>query len=1381
MGRTGTWGWVRWVWAAALCAVGATGSAVQSQEGNNLDRVFRRVPESLRPWIPWVVDGIDGFGCAKVPDGHVCLWPGHVKVDVRTAPPNNTKGTFVLRATLDRPGDVPLPGGKGFWPQAVRANGRAVAVLGDGSEPTVRLGAGKHVVTGEIPWDRPPETLAVPAVVGLVSLWVDGAPVYPAKRDPQGNLWLQTAALEPGGESSLAVDVHRRVDDGVPLTITTRLTLRVSGKARELNLGPVLLPGTSAIAINSPLPATLEEDGDLRIQLRAGEHDVDVVALAPGPTRALALKRKGDPWPGEEVWVWAADDRLRQVQVSGAPNIDTNQTSLPEEWKRYPAYLMHPERRLELKTLRRGQPVPPPNRLRVKRRLMLDLDGRGYTVRDEVSGTMHRGWRMTLNEGELGRVEVQGKDVLLTQEGDGRGVALRSNEVNMVADWRLPGALSSVPAVGWSEDVSSLSATLALPPGWMLLATTGVDSVDNTWVARWNLFDLFFVLVVALGVWRLVNWKWGLLALGTVVLTVQDAGAPTVIWLLLAAVTALVKVLPEGNVRRGFSWFGQLVVILATVTIVPFSIDQIRQALYPQAEPSGRGASFGGVVEPPPAPMSEATAADLKESKDDTGAEQAGKLSKRGSLERGGYGSSGEAPGDAEPWSARQDPDAKVQTGPGLPNWSWRSWELQWNGPVSKDHRMRLWVLSPWAHRLLVIGKVLALLLFLFMWASLLFARVRTARTGATTTTAAALMMLLMCVSPVSPAAAQGTPGPEVLEQLRTKLSERPSCHPRCVHVSQLTVQVRNTVLAVTAEVHTGEGSAYELPGPVDRWSPQEVRVDGSTTFSMDRNGDGFARVRLAPGPHRVELRGPVGDGRAMELSFGQHVPARVVLDAPGWGAEGVRSNGQVGGTIRLLRKAAPTRSETRSHRPSGLSPWLQVERTLVLGVRWEVYTVVRRVTPAGSPVVASVPLIAGESVTQPDLDVKNGHLLLNIRSNETELSWRSTLEPQPKLTLTAHRKKPWSEVWRLKCGPMWSCKASGLPPTEHVDGGVWSPLFHPYGGESLVLTFTRPKPAPGNHATVDRLSLSVRPGVRRTDVKLDAMVRASSGELQTWTLPRGVELQSVNINGEERSAKLVHGKLKTRLHPGVSNVSIHWQQGEGTSWDQRMPMVRTDARTVNTTATLHLPRDRWLLLAWGPEWGPVVLFWPLLIVILFAAFALGRIPHSPLRFWQWALLGLGLTQVPVVVSLWIPAWFFAFSYRQRRVDLSSVAFNLRQVGLVILTLVMLGALYTAVHRGLLVNPDMQVTGAGSTNGALRWYVDRTDGESPAAGAVSVPLWCWRVLMLLWSLWLAGSLLRWLRWGWDSFTEGGWKRSSPPPKQSIAGAAQVHPDEETKE
>ena len=52
--------------------------------------------------------------------------------------------------------------------------------------------------------------------------------------------------------------------------------------------------------------------------------------------------------------------------------------------------------------------------------------------------------------------------------------------------------------------------------------------------------------------------------------------------------------------------------------------------------------------------------------------------------------------------------------------------------------------------------------------------------------------------------------------------------------------------------------------------------------------------------------------------------------------------------------------------------------------------------------------------------------------------------------------------------------------------------------------------------------------------------------------------------------------------------------------------------------------------------------------------------------------------------------------------------------------------------------------------------------ELPRPEIVSISIWYYRLAMLLWALWLASALLRWLQTAWLSFSYGGrWLRKSP--------------------
>src|SRR5205814_124627 len=165
---------------------------------------------------------------------------------------------------------------------------------------------------------------------------------------------------------------------------------------------------------------------------------------------------------------------------------------------------------------RRGDSDPAPDRLSLHRSWWLDFDGGGFTVKDHISGTTTRTWRLEMAEPTvLGRAAVGGREQFLTRLGDRSsvGIELREGQLQLEADSRVEGAVSRVPAVGWDHDFQGVNAQLNLPPGWQLYYASGVDDVSSSWVTNWTLLDLFVVLIVAMAVGRLWSWRWGLVAL----------------------------------------------------------------------------------------------------------------------------------------------------------------------------------------------------------------------------------------------------------------------------------------------------------------------------------------------------------------------------------------------------------------------------------------------------------------------------------------------------------------------------------------------------------------------------------------------------------------------------------------------------------------------------------------------------------------------------------------------------------------------------------------------------------------------------------------------------------------------------------------------------
>jgi hypothetical protein len=1385
-----------------------------------------KVPEELEPWIEWVLEGRPSHVCPVVNGGALCLWPGKLVLAL-----DETGGRFEQAVFADRELTVALPGSTEHWPTAVRVDGREAVVLGgEGGRPGVRLGAGEHRVQGRFAWPALPEVVQIPASTATVALTVGGRPVQFPKRDEGGKLWVKRSGAGEGQGEQLELEVHRKIADGVPLMVTTRILLRAGGRAREVNLGDVLLEGTVPMKVWADVPVRLEPGGDLLVQARAGNYTVEVVARTEGEPEALGMKAREAPWPAREIWVWAADESLRQVSIKGAQSVDPARTNLDTAWKELPAFRLGAGERMVFATTRRGEPEPPPNHLVLDRELWLDLDGRGYTVRDRISGTMRRGWRLDLEAGKLGHVAAGGEDQLITVAPDSGkpGVELRQSALDLTAEWRADQSLQTLPAVGWSEDVQSLSATLNLPPGWSLFAVDGVDKV-TTWISRWDLLGFFFVLLVALATGKLVGVAWGALALLTLVVCHHESDAPFLVWLSLLLFMALLKVLPAGKVRTVMQvgWVASLVALL--LIGLPFAVQQIRTAIYPQiAEEHGglpsfialpgtasRGepgivgnlkmdvAEFDAEQELAEGFAEEAEVVDMPQAASpEPLAQQAIRKEKKAEVRkmkmplrtRAGGGSGVDDLLQAGPgWgkgdyvsrkrqvALRQDPNAIVQTGPGVPNWSWKKVRLSWSGPVAHDHEIRLWLLSPPVNCLLSFLRVvlMALLAFALVRAVPGGPRAFSGRTGeggkkgaakgaaaaaAATAAVAALAGILLAPAPAS----AEIPGNDLLRDLENRLTRPAPCRPGCVSVELLEIEFDRSSLRMAARVHVGAPSSFRVPGPAEAWVPSEVRVNGKPHSALALLADGFLHARLPEGLHRVEVRGPLPPSDSLTLTLGD-APHRVTVSGDGWNVDGLREDGRAEESIQLSRMLDA--SDPRQLDGAALPPFLEITRELSIGINWKIYTTVRRVSPTGSPVVARFPLLKNESVTESQLLVEDDELVLTLGRDQQELSFSSTLEQGGEISLTAAENKPWSEVWVVNCGPVWHCRAEGPAPVEHLRHGSWQPRFRPWPGQSVKVGLVKPRASKGQSTTIDSASLEVSPGIRILKANLRLSIRSSTGGVHEIALPGGARVQQLLLDNKPTPIRQKGEKLRVTLKPGARRVFVSWQQPGGIAPWQGVPPVGLGGKAANARVVLNLPSDRWLLWAGGPSWGPAILFWGYLILILMVAAVLPRLPGNSLRPWQWILLGLGITQIPAPAALVVVGWFFAMGFRARYPQSRPLLHDLMQLCLLGWTVAAMFCLYMAVHQGLLVQPDMEVMGAGSSDTRLVWYLDRVDGRMHTPYILSVSIWAWRFAMLLWSLWLAASLVKWLPWAWRCFSAGGaWKRIRPERSPAAAPA-----------
>ncbi len=1350
------------------------------------------VPPALEPWRAWVLHGQEEALCPFLYSQHgqkFCAWPERLAVQVEPG-----AARFRQQWTVYIESDLLLPGDARNWPVDVLVDGRRLPVIAADGRPAVRVKPGTWKVEGRIPLPRRPEFLSVPPATGLLELEVDGRTVERPALDRNGRLWLgkrEREAKPASGRDTQSLRVFRKLTDEIPLQLETRIHLEVSGTERELRSGRMLLEGFVPMALESPLPARIEADGSLRIQVRPGNWVVTLRARREGRAEKFSIAPSGPVWPDEEVWVFEARHNLRSVEVSGPPGIDPQQTGLPQEWKQFPAYLLNAESELVLSEQLRGDPAPAPDQLSLERRLWLDFTGEGYTIEDRISGVVNRDTRLRMQDGyQLGRVELNGMPEMVTrlEPGEPAGIELRQGPVNLFAVSRLP-RNAMAGAAGWDADFNEAGARLQLPPGWSLFSAQGVDRAWPSWIARWNLWDIFLVLIIGAAFARLYSPGVGLLAFVAVGLGYQEPAAPVLIWLNLAAVLALLHLVPESRVRALLVFYRNLSFLALVILFLPFAVDQVREAIYPQLEKPWQ------VVNRAPQPEAQAPRR-LRNEAADVGAAVMAPMEMTAKMRSQVMQDKLQAYQQEERVGRRYEPGALIQTGPGQPTWQWNEVHLNWGGPVTRGQEVKLLLVPPLVNRLL---NFVTVILFLALGAVLALRAYRGERqppaaSGGGRVAGLALLCGLALLQAPPPAHAD-LPGPELLGELKQRLLEPPECLPACASISRVELQASGNAFRLRLEVHAAEQVAVPVPGGHPAWYPDSVsRLDpaggsrGAPPLMRGNAGELYAV--LGAGSHVLLVTGSLDGIDTLNLRFPLS-PHNVRVVTEGWQAAGVHEGNLIGDAVvlnREVRKVVVEQQRGEELHPDPVPPFLQVERTLELGVEWRVRTVVRRLAPASGPVNARIPLLPGESVTTPGVRVENNAVLLSLAERQRAANWVSVLERTPRIELKAVETGTWVETWRLQADTRWNVRSEGLPPVKSTPGRAGHvPEWRPWPGETLLVTVRKPEAVPGPTMTIEGVSVTHRPGQRDAASELALRLRSSQGGDYVFQLPDGAELQKLVIDGLEQALPQRRDQVRIPLRPGEQQVAVHWRTPGELQLRTGTPRPELGRPLRNIDLELAMPPSRWLLFTGGPDIGPAVLYWGVLVVVALVAVALGRTRQTPLRGWHWLLLGVGMmTADTIAASIFVVAWFFLMARRRgMRADLRVEYFNLVQFGLALLSLVALGALAGSIPAGLLGQPDMQIVGNGSSGSLLRWYQDYSAARVPEGWVVSVPMWTYRLAMLAWSLWLAFALLTWIRWGWGCYSANGlWRKRlkvEADPREVSVEAKKHRPDSDAGE
>jgi hypothetical protein len=715
-----------------LCLIFNTNVGLSQNYG--IDAVLKTLPESSKKWLPWIMIGKDHLRCPynAHASSYECAWFSRLFLNL-----NSSGGNFSFNADTFAETSLPLPGGVKHWPSNVMVNGTPVPITTKTGHPSLVLvpGIGQQV-SGQFSWKALPDSIKIPQIIPLVRLTVNDIDVPNPKLGSDGELWLgQSSKEDVSDKDSASLSVYRLYEDSIPALLKTKLDLEVSGKTRELLIGPLLPAGFNVLSISSNLPVQWTPEGKIRVRTYAGKHSIEITGRTLQKSDHIEVPALSDPlWPKRELWAIQQDPDHRDLAID-LLSIDPTQTTFPEEWKKNAIYALEQGQKIPFNPKDPSQSASSSlDQLNIQRDIWLDSSGQGFSIRDVISGNLLHSWRIdVLDEYSLGKATINNENILVTQYNGKNGVEVRDTNLLLNTEGRINSNSREISPTGWQVDFDKVSINLNLPPGWKLITVTGADRISESWLKHWNLMNIFILCLITLGTAKILGIFPGIISFLTMLLLIPESNAPRWIWLVLISLVAFHRVFPTNGHWRRLLLGGEILAILAFfLMLVDFSIDHLRFGLHPILEKptNAIGVSLQETVsmlQSPPLNSQETASVEAEELAEPAPAAMSPPplesptiapapplIENRKSRKRVYKAASEYLTSSQQQNSSFEIYSAKstIQTGFGIPDRTWHRIGLDWDGPVSPKHKIQLFMIPPLVHGILSFVRVF-LMIFL--------------------------------------------------------------------------------------------------------------------------------------------------------------------------------------------------------------------------------------------------------------------------------------------------------------------------------------------------------------------------------------------------------------------------------------------------------------------------------------------------------------------------------------------------------------------------------------------------------------------------------------------------------------------------------------------
>ncbi|MBL4660005.1 MAG: hypothetical protein JKY19_06595 [Alcanivoracaceae bacterium] len=1326
------------------------------------------IPDDLKQWQAWVEFKQEFYDCPyyynqkiSTKFAHVCAWPHALNLSIKD---NNAQ--FNIHWNIIQDSWIPLPGDKHSWPMHVKINQKNQIIQRQNNRPRIYLKKGSYDISGEFSWIKRPESIEIPLEIAGINLSVDENTIDFPQRKGYG-LWLGENNSSKKVESNeIEFEVNRLIIDGHPMRMYVVLNLYVSGNARNEKLGKIANEQLQVTSIDGDVSTYIDKEGYLWAQLKPGQLEISVSFNILDWPSQIPFQAQGEFWPQQEIWAYQDDKNIRITQIKGVQPINPQQSF--SQWDEVPNFLVNSGDVFEVHEQKRGT-LNQTAQLNLYRTLWLSFDGGSFRSTDEIVGDKLGSWRLNGIEGyQLLNAKDHDESMLITQSEDGsQGLELHTPEIYLQVNAEFnPSLLTNISP--WQASFDKIKSDLYLPYGYLPLAASNVDSSRGIWIEKWKLWDIFIVMLLTAFCFKVLGLKTSIAAFFTLILGYHESHMPLIAWANIIIGVALLSIKPNGKIRILIRSYVIISTLALFMVLTPFLITQVRLSIHPQLESRLDSAEFH--YSPAKKPARDRNRLEEISQQNIQSYNTANAIAEKKSFSQ--------LADDVEELDSitvtgshitnrnlinRYQTGAILQAGKGTPQWRTNPVSLSWDGPISTNQQFKLFLLPPLLRtmwRLLLVFSSIAWLLFVLKKLTRDLSNVKTAKITT------ALLFLVFFFPTIT--TAQNYPPNNLLKELHNRLYQEVECKTNCASIEASHVMVNASDLQIQLHYHAFEDVVVDIPYSKD-WRIEKIIINGTIQPAriIYKNRPW---INIPKGINTVHLIGTIADRNNISILF-PLTPGSITADSKGWQIAGIDNKLLSNNTLQLISTIQDI-SDSKQTKRTDIKPFVHVSRFITFDDNWSVITSVNRIASNQGALNLSIPLLKNEHPTEKMQYDSNGEVIISMGPTESSFSWTSRMDRNTEMTLTAADNEYYLETWEILASPQWNINISGVPivtPTNIIDSmnDYFVHIYKPRPGESLLINISRPQAIEGNIVSIESINNHFSIGKRATKSITTIHYRATQGGAFDINLDKKAQVNSVSFDGADSNLTNEDGVISVGFLPGKHKVIIEWQVNQALSSLNTTPMISIAGNYSNIRQKINIPNSRWVLYGYSKGVGPAFLYWGEFLVFTVLAFFLARIAYSPLKFWQWLLLGYAFGTVSWFAFGFISMWLFFVGWKKQQQiitkDLSAILLQWFSLLLTVITIIVFIA---SVAFGLLSYPQMGITGQGSNASNLNWFMDVYQNQLPAITIISLPIWWYKGLMLMWSIWVSFSLLDWLQQLLKSFDKSlWWKPSKSIPKQ----------------